>query len=99
MTYIIQLLLDEGARINEVTKRGWLPRDVAAWHHSESTFMVETTEDSPPPSMNASVQVECDVETNKRVKGAAHRVSWSSLQSLKTGKTGPWVRCDSCECV
>ncbi|KAK1244036.1 hypothetical protein MKX08_002174 [Trichoderma sp. CBMAI-0020] len=92
-TSTIRLLLDKGARVTDVTKRGWLPRDVAVWHDSDDTSMVETTE-YPTSSIDASILGECDVETNKRVNQAARRATWISLRTDEAGSAG----CDSCDC-
>lgn len=91
----IQLLLDKGVKVTDVTKCGWLPRVVAAWHDSDGMSKVETTE-YPMPSIDASVLGGCDVETNERVNRAARRATW---KSLKTGETMPLALCDSYLCV
>jgi ankyrin repeat protein len=80
---LVRRLLKMGADNTQLTRRGWLPRDVAAFHRCE--YLADVEVESGSASLSRGVGMHGEIEGRHRVTSAGDPVVG--------------VGCDSCYCV
>ncbi|KAK4043332.1 ankyrin repeat-containing domain protein [Parachaetomium inaequale] len=91
---LVRRLLEMGADKKELTQRGWLPRDVAAFHRCDFLADVEVANDPAP--LPRGMGMHGEIEGRRRVTSAADLVVGTTCDSCYCRLYGLRYRCRTC---